>query len=114
MLLARALPSKWTSSKRPRRCQCAPGGSIRHQLRDGPLAQCYGYGERLKALPRLKGSVTLRFLVLTSGRLSQLEVLDSVDDQLAECVVKSLRSWTLSTAEEGVRVTLELELKLRK
>ena len=72
------------------------------------------YEKRLAASPKQKGTLGLRFLVLNTGRVSQIEVMNSFDDEVTSCVTNIMNSWVFPPGDEGVRVSVDYKLKPAK
>jgi hypothetical protein len=58
-----------------------------------------------------KGSLALRFFVLPTGRLADIEVLRSFNADVAACLTKNMNSWAFPPAEAAARVAVEFTLK---
>ena len=58
-----------------------------------------------------KGALAVRFFVLPTGRLAEIEVLRSFDAEVAACLTKNMNSWAFPPADAAARVAVEFTLK---
>lgn len=61
--------------------------------------------------PKKKGSLAVRFFVLPTGRLADIEVLRSFNADVAACLTKNMSSWEFPSADAAARVAVEFTLK---
>lgn len=83
-------------------------GSINHQAVAGVFARRKGaikacYEKELRRNPDLKGRITLRFTIGTSGRITNISVSQNTtgDDAIASCIIDRVQSWKFDPPSGG-------------